>query len=550
MRRPFQAYLDELVVPARRDPTPPAQSDGSAGSPFARARAAGLVRHGLGLLVAHLLSIGALVTSFSCVGRAALSGRLDRGWFLPFSLALLSTIPLRFVTRWLEGVVAVGLGGWLKENLFHAALSTDTELLRERGSGRILAEALETEAIAILGASGGLQIVLALLELVTLELVLLGGASGPLESGLSILALLTFILLAAKHLAERSRWTQARLGQTHELLENMAAHRTRAVQVQPADWHAGEDERLERYADTSASFDRSQARLESLPQAYVIVAVAGLAPALFAGDATAARMAVTLGAILFGASSFERLAAGFLRGAEAWLSWREAQSALNTQLPTEPGVELREPSAVEGTLLQGVELAFAHRGRAEPVLESCSLDVREGDRILVAGASGSGKSTLVALLAGLRAPASGFVLAQGLDRYTLGDQRWRRRVVLAPQAHENHLFSAGLGFNLLLGRPYPHSPSDYAEALEVCQELGLGSLLARMPSGLQQFVGEMGWQLSQGEQSRVFLARALLQRADVVVLDETLAALDPDTFKQCLSAVQRRARGLILVAHP
>jgi ATP-binding cassette subfamily B protein len=71
-----------------------------------------------------------------------------------------------------------------------------------------------------------------------------------------------------------------------------------------------------------------------------------------------------------------------------------------------------------------------------------------------------------------------------------------------------------------------------------------------MPAGLQQRVGETGWQLSHGERSRVFLARALLQRAPLTVLDESFAALDPHTLHQCLSSALQRAQALVVIAHP
>ena len=88
------------------------------------------------------------------------------------------------------------------------------------------------------------------------------------------------------------------------------------------------------------------------------------------------------------------------------------------------------------------------------------------------------------------------------------------------------------------------------DAWQVCRELGLGPLIERMPGGLEQMVGETGWQLSQGERSRVFLARALLQGGEAVLLDESLAALDPDNMRQCLECVFRRAKTLLVIAHP
>ena len=63
-------------------------------------------------------------------------------------------------------------------------------------------------------------------------------------------------------------------------------------------------------------------------------------------------------------------------------------------------------------------------------------------------------------------------------------------------------------------------------------------------------VGETGWQLSQGERSSIYIARALLQRASVVLLDESFAALDPENLRRCLTCVLKRAETLIVVAHP
>jgi ABC-type multidrug transport system fused ATPase/permease subunit len=105
-------------------------------------------------------------------------------------------------------------------------------------------------------------------------------------------------------------------------------------------------------------------------------------------------------------------------------------------------------------------------------------------------------------------------------------------------------------FNLLMGREWPPRPADLEEAAEVCRELGLGPLLDRMPAGLQQMVGESGWQLSHGEKSRLYIARALLQRAELVVLDESFAALDPESLRQALHCVLGRARTLMVIAHP
>ena len=192
-------------------------------------------------------------------------------------------------------------------------------------------------------------------------------------------------------------------------------------------------------------------------------------------------------------------------------------------------------------------------GRRSPgrsLLGGVDLTIREGDRCLLEGPSGAGKSTLAAILAGQRQAESGLVLLGGLDLATLGGAAWQRRVVAVPQLHENHLFSeTTLAFNLLLGRGWPPSEADLALAAAVCRELGLGPLLARLPGGLEARVGEAGWELADGEASRVCVARALLQEPEVLILDESLAALDPENRVRVLAAVERRVRTLVVIAH-
>jgi ABC-type bacteriocin/lantibiotic exporter with double-glycine peptidase domain len=176
--------------------------------------------------------------------------------------------------------------------------------------------------------------------------------------------------------------------------------------------------------------------------------------------------------------------------------------------------------------------------------------VHAGERLLLEGSSGSGKSTLAALFTGLRTADSGLLLLHGLDRRTMGSEQWRRRVVAAPTFRDNFVFTETFAFNLLMGRGWPPEQKDMEDAEAICRELGLDALIRRMPSGLLQMVGETGWQLSHGERSRLYMARALLQNADLVILDESFAALDPETLKQAMYCALKRSKTLLLIAHP
>jgi ATP-binding cassette subfamily B protein len=278
--------------------------------------------------------------------------------------------------------------------------------------------------------------------------------------------------------------------------------------------------------------------------------MAALTPLLVMAPTPVASVAVALGALLLSAQALERLAAGLSDLLGAAIGWRQVAFLYRAAAREEPlGAPGLAPSG-RGPVLEARGLSLRYARRSRPALRDASVVLARGDRTLLEGPSGGGKSTLAALLSGLRSPDTGLVRLHGLDRSAWGDIEWRRRVALAPQFHENYVLAAPFALNLLLGRRWPPTPADLAEALEVCGELGLSDLLERMPGGVFQPVGETGWQLSHGERSRLFVARALLQRADVVILDEGFGALDPDSLRLTLECARRRAATLMVVAHP
>jgi ABC-type multidrug transport system fused ATPase/permease subunit len=169
---------------------------------------------------------------------------------------------------------------------------------------------------------------------------------------------------------------------------------------------------------------------------------------------------------------------------------------------------------------------------------------------LLEGSSGGGKSTLASLSAGSRVPDSGLLLLDGLDRQTLGAAGWRRRIVLAPQFHDNHVLVGTFAFNALMGRGWPSRPADLDQAEALCRALDLGPLLDRMPSGMFQIVGETGWQLSHGERSRLYIPRALLQGGELIILDESFADLDLETLRRTLATALANAPTILVIAHP
>ena len=171
-----------------------------------------------------------------------------------------------------------------------------------------------------------------------------------------------------------------------------------------------------------------------------------------------------------------------------------------------------------------------------------------GEWLVVTGPSGSGKSTLLTVLLGQLAPSAGTYRLGSDDAADLAPGVVRRHVAWCPQ--EGHLFDSSLRANLLLARPRNDAP-DEAELRDALERAGLGPLLAQLPDGLDTRLGSEGVALSGGERQRVAVARTLLTRADVVLLDEPTAHLDRPTADALLADLRVALRDLVpvLVTH-
>lgn len=485
------------------------------------------------LIGVHVAQYALWLASWVCLGRFASGGRADRSLLIVWAAALLAVVPFRVAGTWLQGLLSVDIGGSLKTRLLRGALNLNLDEIRHWGLGSFLAQALEAETVETLAVTGGVAGALA-----AIEIAIAGFVLGRFVFLLALWCALS-ALLAAVFFIRYRRWTEARMAMTNDLIESMAGHRTRLAQQPPEQRHEGEAEALGQYAALSQKLDHAGALLlGAIPQGWLVLGVASIAPAMASGKGSFAAIAIPLGGVFLAWTALKRLAGSVAELVAAWTAWkrvgplyRAGAGSRVESLDCSPKVCSTEK------LLEAREMTFGYSEDAEPVLHACDLRIDEGDRILLEGPSGGGKTTLVSLLAGLREPQSGTLLANG-------------RVAAAPQFHENYIVTETLAFNLLMGRAWPPAPEDMREAEEICLELGLGDLLDRMPGRLLQMVGEGGWQLSHGERSRIFIARALLRDADLTVLDESFAALDPDTLQVALDCVLRRAKALIVAAHP
>lgn len=519
-------------------------------------RQARLPKHLLAFLGTYALQYLIWIVSWWVIGRGALQGRLEFSWLLAWAMLLFSLIPFRLLSTWAQGQVAIRTGAILKRRLLAGALRLTPEEIRHQGAGQFLGQVIEAEAVETLALTGGLLGGVAALELVIAAIVIVAGAGGFLQMGLLLGWLGLTAWLGWRYYRQRKIWTQSRLFLTHDLLERMVGHRTRLAQENPEHWHNGEDEAMNTYLAHSRHMDQATVGLTALiPRGWLALGLLGLVPAFMSGDSSVAGLAIGLGGLLLAYQALHKLAPSLQYLAGAAIAWQQVEglfeAAARPQLTGSPNFALKtQEQVVSPTLIEAHRLAFRYRPQGEPVLKNCHLQIQAGDRLLLEGPSGGGKSTLATLLTGLRRPETGLLLLQGLDRQTLGDTGWRQRVVAAPQFHENHVLTGTFAFNLLMGRQWPPRPKDVEAAETLCRDLGLGDLLERMPSGLLQMVGETGWQLSHGERSRLYLARALLQDTDLTILDESFAALDPENMQRALRCVLDQAKTLLVIAHP
>ncbi len=190
------------------------------------------------------------------------------------------------------------------------------------------------------------------------------------------------------------------------------------------------------------------------------------------------------------------------------------------------------------------QVTFRYPGAAEPVLRDIVLDLPPGQTMVLTGATGSGKSTLLQLVPRLADPTSGTVRLDGTDIRDIPLAGLRAAVGCAFE--EATLFSASVRENVTFGAP---------DADEAAVEAALTAAQARfaydLPWGLDTRIGEQGIALSGGQRQRIALARAILARPDVLILDDPLSALDVHTEERVTRALREILAGAtaLVVAH-
>ncbi|KAL5361779.1 P-loop containing nucleoside triphosphate hydrolase protein [Aspergillus floccosus] len=197
-----------------------------------------------------------------------------------------------------------------------------------------------------------------------------------------------------------------------------------------------------------------------------------------------------------------------------------------------------------GAQLRGVHFTYPNRPE-RPILQGLDIDIKPGQFCALVGPSGSGKSTTFAMLERFYRPTAGSVVIDGVNVTRQLGTEFRDDIALVPQ--ENVLFEGTVAFNIGLGARPGHEPT-LAEIEEACRMANIHEVIMALPEGYQTLCSHDGKQFSGGQRQRLSIARALVRKPRMLLLDESTSALDVESEKRIQEALATLAGRTTIVA--
>jgi ABC-type multidrug transport system fused ATPase/permease subunit len=204
-----------------------------------------------------------------------------------------------------------------------------------------------------------------------------------------------------------------------------------------------------------------------------------------------------------------------------------------------------QPIPDDAAPIRFADVSFRYPGAPRMALDGITLDIPASGWTYIDGPSGAGKSTLINLLLGLFDPDQGRVSLGSVPLATLQLEAWRRTIAVCGQDIE--LVSGSLRDNILFGDP----DADEATIARAMRAAGLTPLLADFAQGIDTPIGEQGGALSGGQRQRVGIARAIVRRPRLLILDEAASALDQPSQHAVFAAIAREMEGraVVVIGH-
>jgi subfamily B ATP-binding cassette protein HlyB/CyaB len=293
-----------------------------------------------------------------------------------------------------------------------------------------------------------------------------------------------------------------------------------------------------RTRQTANSYQSLVAGIEQLLSAAILCAGAWLAM-------TSAEF--TIGMLVAFQMFAGRVAQPLLRLAGLWQQFQQAAIAVRRlgdvmDVPAEPRALLPARPARGPGRIEFAGVGFRHATERPWLYRGFSAVIEPGECVVVTGPSGCGKSTLLKLLLAFVLPVEGAVRVDGRDTRAHAANELRARFGVVPQ--EITLFAGTVLANVQLGDPL----ASFADVVQACRIAGIHETIEALPDGYRTEIGERGVGLSGGQRQRLALARALLRRPQILLLDEPFSQLDAESATRVAAAIGRLKGALTIVA--
>jgi ATP-binding cassette, subfamily B, multidrug efflux pump len=417
----------------------------------------------------------------------------------------------------------------LRSVLFGHLQKLPTQFLRVRSTGNLMALVTNDLPTAVTGTSEallfsldslcGLIIILPIMLRLSFSLTLLA------FSPLALVLIVTFLLQAK--MRDRFEKVQEHFGAVANRVQStlLAMKTIRAFNQQRA-----EIEQFSRVSSEYVGHNLRRARLSGIlyPLLQFFIGLSAIAILWYGGGLTAS------GKLSIGQFLQFTLYIGYLAwpmhllGTQIALFQQGIVSMTRVQSLLSAGSETQcEPTelALHGTIgsLEFQEVTFTHEGMDRPVLDKISFRIEPGQTVGLVGWVGSGKSTLMNMIVRLLRPDSGELLIDGLPIRKMSLNTLRSKIAYVPQ--ESFLFSGTIAGNIAFGRKSA-SQQDIQWAATTA---GIADEIAALPMGYETSIGERGVLLSGGQKQRISIARAILCRPEILLLDDALSSIDLHT---------------------
>lgn len=514
-------------------------------------------RYGLGLL--WLLAVDLLQLAVPRIlgnfTDAYQQGRLHQGNLWKYTAAVIAIAAAIAVSRYLWRMYINGtsrlLEYWLRNKLFAHLLLLSPRFYDEHKTGDLMAH-LTNDINAVKMAFGiGLVMITDALVLTFTTTGIMAGTIHPTLTAIALLPLPLMVVVVTRFgrvIHHRFKHVQEAFGRlTDRAQENLAGIRVVQSFVQ-------EEAEVDKFAASARETLERNIRLVRISGVFFplvqFMSSASFLIVLGYGGTLVVQKRLTLGDFVafntyMAMLTWPMMALGWVinllqRGAAS-------MARINAILDTQP--EIRDAEDVLPVAdLQGAvkfdNLTFAYPGSPSPVLKDINLSVAAGQTLAIVGRTGSGKSTLVNLIMRLYDPPEGHLHVDGYEIHRLPLEVLRDKTGYVPQ--DTFLFSATIRENIALAGPFSEE-----EILAAARVSHIYEDVVTFPDGFDTMVGERGVTLSGGQKQRVAIARAVIKNPRILILDDSLSAVDTCTEEKILQELRqvRQGRTTIVISH-